>query len=70
MSAQYTDDTDRLGDLVRSYEEGSFLQVEIFDESGQLIYTSGRKGFPGFRAISRSSCRSPSGKTAASRTEA
>lgn len=49
----YTDDAEALSSLVHSYEEGSFLRVEIFDAEGTLIYTSGRKmneGFSGFQS--------------------
>lgn len=47
----YSDDRNVLQGLLEGYEERRNLQVEIFDEKGDLIYTSGRKmdeGFGGF----------------------
>lgn len=51
LQQNYTDDASALESLVQRYEEGNFLQVEIMDGEGTLIYTSGRKmneGFEGF----------------------
>ena len=51
LQQNYTDDASALEALVQGYEEGNFLQVEIMDGEGALIYTSGRKmteGFEGF----------------------
>ncbi|MBQ8895000.1 MAG: HAMP domain-containing histidine kinase [Clostridia bacterium] len=52
LSSEYSDDTAVLAELLRKYEDSSFLQVEIFSQNGSLIYTSGRRmdeGFGGFR---------------------
>lgn len=48
IAEQYSDDPEQLGRLVGDYEEGNSLRVEIFDEAGMLIYTSGRKMSEGF----------------------
>ena len=48
ISSQYSDDSEHLSRLVGDYEDGNYLRVEIFDEAGELIYTSGRKMTEGF----------------------
>ena len=51
LESGYSDDAEQLGQLTAGYEEARSVQVEIFDQRGKLIYTSGRKmaeGFDGF----------------------
>lgn len=52
LETRYSDTPDVLEMLVSNYEEEKSVQVEIFDEKGALIYTTGRKmteGFEGFQ---------------------
>lgn len=51
LGSSYSDDATQLAQMIRRYEDGNFMQVEIFDQSGCLVYTSGRRmdeGFGGF----------------------
>jgi len=50
ISMQYTDDADQLSRLISDYEVSNHIRVEIYNENGELIYTSGRKMSEGFGA--------------------
>ncbi len=44
----YTSDSEKLSAMLTDYEQKNGLQIEIFDFSGQLIYTTGRKMDQGY----------------------
>ncbi|MBQ3084755.1 MAG: HAMP domain-containing protein [Clostridia bacterium] len=48
IEEHYSDDPERLSRMIKDYEEGNHLRVEIFNAEGVLIYTSGRKVNEGF----------------------
>ncbi len=51
LERNYADEEGQLKELMASYEEGKSVRVEIFDERGELVYTTGRKMAEGFEGV-------------------